>query len=154
LAQKTTWNGAPLTETDINTYLMGEGGAWTSWTPTCVQSFPVSLSVTRARFGRWGRKIEFYAYGSFTSNGSNGNEIIFTLPVAAAGSGYLIPSSGFIFDASVPITHVGGVWLKSATTCGIYINGSPGPLAGAGVMTVAAVSGDLWSIAGTYEAAA
>jgi hypothetical protein len=137
--------------------IMGNYGGWysTGWTLTCTQSFNVALSVTRQRWKRNGREIIFQANGSFTGNGSNGFEIVFSLPVTAAHSGTVIPGSCLIYDASAPGNEPGFPYLNSTTTIGILpARGLSTALLGASVMTTAVVSGDLWQISGVYEAAA
>ena len=84
MAQKTSWNGAALTESDINTYLSGEGGAWTTWTPTLTQSGTVTATVTSAVYGRWGRLIVGQFRLSVTGTGTGSNAVTVSLPVTSA----------------------------------------------------------------------
>jgi hypothetical protein len=85
LAQKTSWTGAALTQTDINTYLMGEGGAWSTWTPTVTQSGSVTVTVNRASYARYGRTIHATAFLTVTGAGTISNAVVIGgLPAAAA----------------------------------------------------------------------
>jgi hypothetical protein len=101
MAQKTAWDGAALTESDINTYLMGEGGAWTSWTPVITQGATPTITNTRSVYARYGRLIVFSADITITSNGTAGNNIVMSLPVASAGAGVMFGGgAGRFVDAS------------------------------------------------------
>lgn len=154
MAQKTSWNLATLTESDINTYLMGEGGAWSSWTPTVTQSGSVTVTVTRARFARYGRKIEFYALLSVTGSGTAANEVLMSLPVTASTSAYVINGAGYIVDASATTQYPGIAFLKTTTTVGLVPSNVTGiGLLGALGFTAGLASGDTIQISGTYEAA-
>jgi hypothetical protein len=154
LAQKTSWNAAALTESDINTYLTGEGGSWTSWTPLITQSGNVSRTATRAVYGRWGRLIVFQAYMSVTGTGSAGFTISVSLPVTAA-SGLAIPiGDGFLFDASSGNYYGFHTRIATTTTVDLQGDGIGADLAlGGATFTAALASGDVISISGIYEAA-
>jgi hypothetical protein len=155
LAQKTAWSAAALTESDINTYLMHEGGAWTTWTPTLTQSGSVTVTVTRATYARSGRKIEFHAQLSVTGSGTGSNAILMSLPVTAASSNHPINGTGAVTDTSASQNSSGIAYLNSTTTVGIQPAGvglGYGLLGFVG-FTAALTSGDLIHINGTYEAA-
>lgn len=157
MAQKTSWDGAPITESDINTYLMGEGGAWTSWTPTITQGVAVTATVSSARFARYGRTIVFRAHLAVTGAGTSTTDIVLSLPVAAAsGIVFNMPIGlGQVIDSSASQTHWGmlvhgtdasTVRIKSSsTTSNTYLGGS--------VLTAALASGDSVWYEGKYEAA-
>lgn len=159
MAQKTSWNGAPLTESDINTYLMGEGGAWTSWTPTVTQSGSVTVTVTSAAFARYGRTILFRAHLSVTGSGTASNAIVLSLPVAASasyvlnhpinGSALLVDQSTSQWDLAIPVraTSTSTVYLVSVGSAVNTYLGNDGNFA-AGL-----ASGDTIWYAGSYEAA-
>ena len=155
MAQKTSWTGAALTQTDIVTYLMGEGGAWTTWTPTLTQSGSVTVTVTRATYARYGRTIHFNAVLSVTGSGTSSNEVLMSLPVTAASSAFIIGGAGYLTDASASLNYHGLPYLKTTTTVGL----SPAAAAiGFGLygtisFTAALASGDAINISGTYEAA-
>jgi hypothetical protein len=155
LAQKTSWNGAPLTQTDINTYLMGEGGAWTSWTPTITQSFGVAINsgVLVARYGRWGRKIVFSAYITMAGNGATSNTIVVSLPVTASSGTYGLGTGGVV-DVSTGLVYAGTSVAQTTTTAVLaWPVASAVPYLGAAGFTAALAVGDIVYISGTYEAA-
>jgi hypothetical protein len=115
MAQKTSWNSAALTETDINTYLMGEGGAWTAWTPSLTQGVGVAGTVNRATYGRWGRLIIATGFITVTGGGTAGNIVTLSLPVTAAyGSGVI--GSAALSDLSAARTYIGIPALESTTS--------------------------------------
>jgi hypothetical protein len=107
MAQKTAWDGAALTESDINTYLMGEGGAWTSYTPTIDQgaSTNIAKTVNVSSYGRWGRMIVWQFTLTLTASGSAGSGVTLTLPVTAANANG-IGGSGRIYDSSAATTDL------------------------------------------------
>lgn len=154
MAQKTAWDGATLTESDINTYLMGEGGAWTSWTPTVTQSGSVTVTNTRSRYARYGRTIHFTAQLSVTGSGTGSNAITISLPVTAAASAQMV-GVGLLVDSSASLIYP-SVLLASSTTAlqmrDTTAVGADGRL-GFAVFTAGLASGDTIQISGTYEAA-
>ena len=114
MAQKSSWDGAALTEADINLYLAGEGGAWTSFTPVLTQSSAVTKTVSWSRYARFGRLI-IWSFGiTATGAGSAGNAITLSLPATAAASVNIIIGSGNITDASVD--EYNGAWKMASTT--------------------------------------
>ena len=115
MAQKTSWAGAALTESDINTYLTGEGGAWTTWTPTVTQSGAVTVTVTHAVYGRWGRLIIANFRLAVTGTGTAANAVTVSLPVTAARANMMV-GTGSLFDTSASLGYSGNVFLPSATT--------------------------------------
>ena len=152
MAQKTFVDGDVLTASDINTYLSGEGGAWTSFTPTVGQSGAVTVTNTRSRYARYGRTIHFTISLSVTGSGTGGNNILISLPVTAASAGEAMPGTGVVVDTSAGLTYVGWSYIQSTTECLILTD--VGTALGAAVFTAALASGDTIKISGTYEAAA
>jgi hypothetical protein len=148
MAQKTAWTGAALTESDINTYLMGEGGAWTSWTPTCTQSGSVAVTNTRSRYARYGRMIVATFNLEATAAGSAGNGVIISLPVTAA-SVSSIQGVGYILDGGTG--YYVGVWTAYSTTAVQLIAHAQTGAVG-GTPSFALASGDFISGTITYEA--
>jgi hypothetical protein len=125
MAQK-TFTATTLTVSDVNTYLTGEGGAWTSHTPTLTQSAAVAATISWSRYARYGRTI-IWSFGIVaTAAGSAGNQITLTLPATAAASINIIIGSGNITDASGGAGGVyNGAWkMASATTIGLTQTGS------------------------------
>ena len=156
MAQKTSWNAAALTESDINTYLMGEGGAWTSWTPTVTQSGSVTVTNTRSRYARYGRTIHFSLSLSVTGSGTSTNAVLVSTPVTAAAS-TLVIGTGWINDTSASTYYGGVAYLASTTTIALLpsatnANGVALGQTGAG-FSAGLASGDLINISGTFEAA-
>ena len=115
MAQKLAWNGAALTESDIVTYLAGEGGAWTSWTPTVTQSGSVTVTNTRSRYARYGRTIHYSIYLTVTGSGSAANAVTISTPVTAAAASEFC-GVGAISDASAGLIYPAIVQLASTTT--------------------------------------
>lgn len=153
MAQKTSWTGAALTQTDINTYLMGEGGAWTSFSPTLTQSGSVTVTVTRASYARYGRTIHFNAVLAVTGSGTSSNEVLMSLPVTAASSAFIVGGGGYIVDASASLNYPGLAYLKTTTTIGLVPSTVGIGLLGFNGFTAALASGDTVNISATYEAA-
>jgi len=157
VAQKTSWDGAVLSEADINTYLMGEGGAWTSWTPTATQSGSVPVTVTAAGYARHGRLIHFRAVLAVTGSGTGANTVVFSLPVACAG-GHNLNSplgQGLIIDSSASLWYP-GILVRGSTTSNAYIvadTTAVNSYLGAAGFTAGLASGDTIFLQGWYEAA-
>lgn len=155
MAQKTSWSGAALSESDIITYLMGEGGAWSSWTPTVTQSGSVTGTVTRARYARYGRTIHAYCTFTVTGSGTGSNAVIIGgLPATAATSA--IPCGvGLIYDNSAAANYQAVAYLASTTSVSLYSTGSTAgdPRLGAATFTAGLASSDTVNINITYEAA-
>jgi hypothetical protein len=153
MAQKTSWNGAALTESDINLYLMGEGGAWTTWTPVVTQSGTVAATVNRATYGRWGRMIVATVFVTMTGTGTAANGVTVSLPVAAAGYITGTPlGSGWLFDTSAATTYPCLPCWNSASVVTL-MSTSSGLGLGAGTFTAALAAGDQVTFTVTYEAA-
>lgn len=154
MAQKTFVAGDVLTASDVNTYLMGEGGAWTTWAPTVTQSGTVTHTATRAKYARYGRTIHFSASLAITGSGTGANDITITLPVTSAASGIVI-GVGEVYDASVNTVYHGTLYAHSTTAVkirGTSPAGSPFYL-GSLSMTAGLANTDSITISGTYEAA-
>ena len=99
MAQKTFVNEV-LTASDINTYLMGEGGAWTAWTPQIDQgaSTNIAKTVNHANYARDGRKITATFKLTLTASGTAGSAVTVTLPVAAVSAAAIV-GVGLVIDA-------------------------------------------------------
>jgi hypothetical protein len=158
MAQKTSWNGATLTESDINTYLMGEGGAWTSWTPTVTQSASVTVTNTHSRYARYGRTIHATTLLTVTGSGTASNDILISLPVTAAaayGAAAIVMGVGHVIDSSASLSYHGPAVSFNTTTCRIKAASaasSTGYLGGT-TFTAGLASGDNLLFTITYEAA-
>jgi hypothetical protein len=157
MAQDTTWTGAVLTESDINTYLMGEGGAWTNYTPTLLQPGAITKTVNYARYARFGRTIIGGFYLSVTGTGTAANVVNVALPVTAVGTNDLtFVGSGKIYDASSGFEYVSFCVLNSTTALKYQIANTAGAIQqflGATGFTAALASGDVVVAQFQYEAA-
>lgn len=157
MAQKTFVAGDPLAAADVNTYLSGEGGAWTSWTPAVTQSGAVTVTVTDAKYARWGRLIHFDAYLIVTGSGTGTNAVTISLPVAtnARYSANHTLGTGFIYDTSATLKYKAIIAWATSTTIKLHPTSSTADgYLGAGTFTAGLAVGDLISVQGTYEAAA
>lgn len=151
MAQKTAWTGAILAETDINTYLMHEGGAWTTYTPTLTQSATVTKTVTFAHYGRAGRLIYGNVLLTVTGTGTASNAVQIGLPVAAVAGGNTPIGVLAIFDTSASTWYHGASCISTSTTALGNPNGFTGSL-GVVSFTAALAVGDLVGIQFLYEA--
>lgn len=153
MAQKTAWTGAALTESDINTYLMGEGGAWTAYTPTVTQSGSVTVTNFRSRYARYGRLIIFTTSLTVTGSGTGSNAITVSLPVTAATSGIPI-GSAVLFDNSGTTFYPGLTWLQSTTTASIFnaTTSASAQILGQAIFTAGLAVSDTINMSGMYEA--
>jgi hypothetical protein len=129
-------------------------GAWTTFTPTLVQSGTVTKTVTYARFVRLGRTIFAQVDLSVTGSGTGANQVVIGLPVSAA-SGTLMVGTGLIYDSSATLVYNAiaevmaggaGVALRPTTST---TNANLGVTA----FTAALASGDIVRYGVTYEAA-
>lgn len=155
MAQKTSWAGAVYSESDTNTYLMHEGGAWSSYTPVVVQSNTPGITNTRSRYGRAGRRIHGYAYVTLTGSGTAANIVTITVPAAqAASSPGMTIGAGWIFDASTGFTWFGEVQYNSSTSVNFLrrLDGAAGAILGTSGFTAALAAGDIVHIRFDYEA--
>jgi len=153
MAQYTLADGDYPTAAILNTYAMGEGGAWTSWTPTVTQSVSVTVTNTRSRYARYGRTIHFSLELTVTGSGTAANAVVFSLPATAASSSGVI-GIGYIDDDSATARFAGRVALASTTTFVLQPTSTDvrGSL-GSATFTAGLASGDTIKISGTYEAA-
>jgi len=156
MAQKTAWDGATLTEADILLYLSGEGGAWSSWSPSVTQSGSVTVTNTRSTYARYGRTIHGQLSVSVTGTGTGANSITISLPVTAAASNVVI-GQGTLKDASASNARFGGIAQLTSTTLMVLIStnvsvATPGAL-GSVDFTAGLASGDDIFVSFTYEAA-
>lgn len=160
MAQYTLADGDYPTASILNTYAMGEGGAWTSWTPTVTQPGAVTVTNTRSRYARYGRTIHFTGYLSVTGSGTANNAIVISLPVTAADLTGLQIGTGTLLDASTGLYHSFHVAPSSATAFVVRASstgtsGTATPNLGVTGAPFAAslASGDVLGFGGTYEAA-
>jgi hypothetical protein len=155
MAQYTFTDGEVLTASLTNQYLMGEGGAWTSWTPVVTQSASVTVTNTRSVYARYGRTIHFSLDLAVTGTGTAANAVVITLPVTAAAAGNVTGITGYIQDSSVGDIFTGIGFPTSTTTFRLRGTQSATGIAALGAVwfTAALASGDTIRCSGTYEAA-
>ncbi len=154
MAQKTSWTGATIVESDITTYLMHEGGAWTSWTPTVGQNGAVTKTNTRSRYGRASRLIYGQAYCTITGAGNANQVVTITVPVAmSASDASTTVGEGWIYDSSTGFFHYGMLQYQTSTTVAFLrrVDGSAGLLLGTSSFTAALASGDIVHTRFLYE---
>jgi hypothetical protein len=153
MAQKTAWDGAALTESDINTYLMGEGGAWTSFTPQIDQgaSTNIAKTVNYGKYARYGRTIIYSFTCTLTAAGSAGSAFSVTLPVAAS-SAFAPVGIGFFYDSSAS-TPYAGMWFGLSTTQVNFKGDWAGTASWGSTPNLALASGDYFYGQISYEAA-
>lgn len=155
MAQKTFVAGDVLTASDVNTYLMHEGGAWSTWTPTLTQSGTVTCTVGHAVYGRAGRLIYCIFSLTATGTGTGSNQVTVSLPVTAARSGMAV-GQGIIYDASATANHTANIALASTTTLNFNGHGVNGPAdirLGVYGFTAALANNDVVAGSFFYEAA-
>ncbi len=131
-------------------------GAWTTYAPTLTQSGSVTHTATYAKYMRVGRTIIGQAYLAVTGSGTGGNAVTISLPVTAgAPTSGIAVGSGVITDSSAGLYYNGTAFLASSTTVAIY-HGAGGVASALGVngFSAALASGDVVSVAFTYEASA
>ena len=103
----------------INDACLGEGGGWSTYTPTVTQSGTVTNLHTFAKYARFGRLIVVTVQTKATAAGTANNAITVSLPVTAATDAVDTISGGWmIYDDSAtsyyPFGH--GCRIKTSTT--------------------------------------
>lgn len=132
-------------------------GAWTSWTPVVTQSATPTLTATGSRYMRIGRLIIATVNCAITSAGTAANDVVISLPVAAAGAATtFLTGTCMIEDTSAAARYVGTGVMVSATTFKLVPTAASVGTAlflGSNTFTAALANGDF--IYGTvmYEAA-
>jgi hypothetical protein len=151
VAQKTFVDGDVLTASDINTYLMGEGGAWTSYTPTVTQSGTVTCTVNYSKYSRYGRTIHWTFWLTMTGAGTGSNAVTVTLPATAASATGGVGTAA-IYDSSASTPYVCSFQTNSTTTVA-FVNDASGAGNWGITPATALASGDTIRGQITYEAA-
>lgn len=93
--------------------------AWTSWTPTLVQSSAVTKTVTAGTYVQVGKLVIANFYLTVTGTGSAGSSVTVGLPVASKTTNLNI-GGGSIFDSSAN-TAYSGQWFNTTTTTVILV---------------------------------
>jgi len=154
MAQKTFADGDVLTASDINTYLMGEGGAWTSYTPQIDQgaSTDIAKTVTYSKYARHGRMITWNFTLDLTAAGTAGAAVSITLPATAASTQGVV-GVGWVYDAAPStLSYVCSIIGQSTSIAYFLSDGVAGSGWGA-APNLALASGDSLRGSITYEAA-
>ena len=155
MAQKTFVDGDVLTASDLNTYCGGEGGAWTTYTPTVAQgaSTDISKTVTYSKYARYGRTIHFVYTLAMTASGSSGSIITISLPVTAASASGVVGTGNYNDAGSITACTLIG----STTSVVFMVDTDPagfgGDSGGSYPQTLTVGSGDILKGSITYEAA-
>jgi hypothetical protein len=131
--------------------------AWTTFTPTLVQSGAVTKTVTYGRFKRLGRTIHVVVDLAVTGTGTAANIVFVGLPVAAASGLFgATVGAGLLFDSSSGGTYraiaeidssLDRVLLRATHVTALDALGNGGGF------TAALASGDIVRYCATYEAA-
>jgi hypothetical protein len=156
MAQKTFVAGDVLTASDTNLYLMHEGGAWTSWTPTWT-NLTIGNATVDAKYARASRLIHWKLKMTFGSTTSVSGAIRFTLPVAAATGIEFDMTHGVLQDASAS-RHLGVTTYVSTTVAQLASIDTTGGIAV--LINTSATSPFTWTTSdiilfrGFYESAA
>jgi hypothetical protein len=133
-------------------------GAWTSWTPTVTQSGSVTVTVSAAAYSRLGRLIIGSCILSVTGSGTGANDVILSLPVAAAGGLVVngVIGGGFIYDVSATSKYRGLVVVGASASQArmLGMGSSADAYLGSNTFTAGLASGDTVSMSFQYEAAA
>jgi len=126
--------------------------AWTTFTPTLLQSATPTQTINRARYLKVGRMVKVYAdisIGSGTS-GTSGQIITFNFSGACTAADTRAIYGGFRhFDAGVT-NYVGMALGATTTTANFYVDGYG---ANHGQQPVQLTSGDVFQVWLTIEAA-
>lgn len=131
-------------------------GALLSWTPVITQGATPSLTNLYSDYSRVGRRVFFETIVSTTSAGTAANDVVVSLPVAAATLAGTIIGRGQIQDVAPGSQYEGPLLVATSTTCKIGVPGSStvNTFLGTTQFTLALASGDVVRYHGSYEAAA
>lgn len=154
MAQLTFVDGDVLTASQINTYLMGEGGAWTSYTPQVDQgaSTNIAKTVNYSKYARYGRTIHYNFTLTMTAGGTAGSNVTVSIPVTASSTTALT-GVAVLFDSS---TNTSYSCVMGASTAGgplFFRHDTAGSGAWGQTPNLAIASGDTIYGSITYEAA-
>ena len=146
---------AEWSHTVANDACLGEGGAWSTYTPTLTQSGSVAKTVNHASYARFGRMIVVDVKLTATASGSSNNRITVSLPVTAASaavggiSGYWMIKDNSTGDYEA---QGSGVRIYTSTTASLSDAGGDAGLSASDAPNTLA-SGDTVWMSCIYEAA-
>lgn len=149
--------GAKVLASDLSTIFPTNTDAWTSYTPTLVQSGAVTKTVSRGVYMKIGRVVFAEMVLAVTGAGTANNEIRIGLPVAASGATSVTVGQGYVLDVSAgPAFYKGFASLDNTlyvTLLDTSVN-TAAKVGGAGsAMTAALANGDYVVVAVKYESA-
>lgn len=158
-----TWvAGAVLTAAQLNAQLRDNLNAafsvgvdaWTSYTPTLVQSGAVTKTVTYAKYMKVGRLVVVQASLTCTGAGTGGAVVTIGLPVTAAQAGNMACGTGELFDASSSLLYKATAILATTSTIQLRAtNTTVANVLGVDAFTAALASSDVITYSVTYESA-
>ncbi len=160
-----TWvAGAVVTAAQLNAHLRDnlqallplDATAWTSYTPTLIQSGAVTKTVTYAHYTQVGKWVRFEVKLTVTGTGTATNAITVSLPVTAIASAALTFAGGVGAVSNVTSTYPGLSFIVTTTTCALIDSAIIGgaQLGATGSSTTAALANtNVVYMGGSYEAA-
>lgn len=130
-------------------------GAWTSYTPTLVQSGAVTKTVAGGAYIKIGRLVIARINLAVTGSGTAANEVRIGLPVAAVAAGAQPCGAGFIFDSSTGLAYKGLAVIDNVNyVCLLAMNTTTGGRLGADTFTAALANADSVTAFVVYQSAA
>ena len=156
MALKTSWTGAALTESDINTYLTHTGSAWDSYTPT-LTNITLGNGTLAGDYWRAGRGIFFKVKLTFGSTTSVSGAMTIGLPVAYADGTDAEVFAALLYDASANARYPAKSQAISTTTVAVNaINSAATYLTESSTSSTIPftwTTSDILIVAGFYESA-
>lgn len=136
-----------LTASDLNAAIAAVGGtgAWTTYTPTLVQSGAVTKTVSEAGYAKMGRTVVGSVILAVTGTGTANNEIRIGLPIDSVNTLGAILGTGYVLDTSASAAYKGLTLLANASyVCLLDTSTNTNVRVGAtgSAMTAALASGD------------
>lgn len=157
MAEKTSWDGAPILEADINTYLSHTGNAWTTytpaWTSTGTQPAVGNGSIEGAYF-RSGRLITVRIRLTIGSTSTAGTGTYFlSAPFGTQSTFQSQLLKGLWFDASASTWYGYFAIIQQNTATIQFQRGNGTTEQWTATAPFAPATGDIMIVSGTYEAA-
>lgn len=107
-------------------------GQWASWVPAVTQNVAVVTGAGVASYCRIGRLVVAMVYVTLGSNGTAGNLISCSLPVACLNpnaANFPIAGIGGVYDASAPASYLAMVRLRTSTVVDfVGVNNQAAPI--------------------------
>jgi hypothetical protein len=148
-----------ITNVKLNTTIGELGGAWQDWTPT-FGNFNLGNGLIRyAKYSQVGKTVNWRIFVSLGTTSSVTGSIQFSAPVPTAsyvGADTVFHATGALIDAGIGY-FIGFPRWRNSTTFEIGAIGAAGTYAGhsntSATIPFTWGNGDIWTAAGTYEAA-